>query len=110
MKHYLYQLKLNPSINSDEAWTEADEKKVSEHFNYLKEHTATGTVLLAGRTNREYEDGFGIVIFKAEDWQAAEAFMKADPSIEAGVMSGQLFAYHIALESLSRAFTEDGER
>jgi len=102
MKHYLYQLKLMDRFKCDSDWSTEDEKIVYEHFNYLKNLTSEGIVLLAGRTNREYEDGFGIVIFKAYDWSSAEAIMLSDPSIAKGVMTGILFEYHIALESLSK--------
>ena len=102
MKQFLYQLKLVERFKSDSDWTKEDEMIVSEHFNHLKKLTSDGVVLLAGRTGREYEDGFGIVIFKADDWSSAEVIMLSDPSIAKGVMTGNLFEYHIALESLSK--------
>lgn len=103
MNQYLYQLKLVQRLNSDEAWSEADRQIVSDHFNHLKNLTEKGVALIVGRTNREYEDGFGIVILQAQDWEEANAIMNSDPSIVNGIMTGNLFEYRIALESLTKS-------
>ena len=102
MNQYLYQLKLVPRLCNRDAWTLEDEAIVSEHFMRLKHLKDQGIVLLAGKTNREMEDGFGIVIFKAQDLNSAQTIMHEDPAITGGVMTATLFDYHIALESLSK--------
>jgi uncharacterized protein YciI len=101
MNQYLYKLNLVSRLNSDDVWTNEDHIIISEHFNYLKGLTEEGIALLVGRTNREYEDGFGIVIFYAKDWEAAMSIMNGDPAIQKGIMQGTLYAYKIALESIS---------
>lgn len=102
MNQYLYKLKLVDRLSSDDAWTDEDNRIVSEHFNHLKALTEEGVALVVGRTNREYGDGFGIVIFMAKDWEDALEVMNSDPAIAKGIMVGTLFEYRIALESLSK--------
>ena len=54
-------------------------------------------VLLAGRTNTRDESTFGIVIFKAESDEAAQAFVDEDPAVKAGVMTAMLFPFRLAM-------------
>ncbi len=77
--------------------TEFEEKTVSAHFEYLKELEKKGIVLLAGRTLTEDEKTFGIVIFLAEDLDAAKQVTVNDPVIINGVMQAELFPFRIAL-------------
>jgi uncharacterized protein len=56
-----------------------------------------GNMILAGRTQNEMKDTFGIVIFNAQDDGEAQSFMESDPSIQAGVMVGNVYPYAIAL-------------
>lgn len=98
MKHYLYQLKLTERLRSEAGWTAEDSATVGRHFQHLKALTEAGVVLLAGKTDREMADGFGIVLFTAADEAAAEALMLSDPAIASGIMTGVLFNYQIALK------------
>lgn len=107
MQHYLYQLKLVPRITQSKMWTPDDEAIVSEHFKRLKALTEKGVVLLAGKTNRENEDGFGIVIFLANSIDEAKDLMNSDPAVAKGLMTATLFDYMIALESLSQVKSHD---
>ncbi len=106
MNQYLYKLNLIERLCSDESWTKEDREIITEHFNHLVALTEKRVALIVGRTNREYEDGFGIVIFKAPDWDSANEIMNADPAIARGIMKGTLFEYNIALESLTVSESE----
>jgi uncharacterized protein len=97
MDEYIYMLKLRPDLLDDSAWTEKDEKIVSEHFNHLKEDFERGKVILAGRTTNSDKTQFGIVIFTAESWKSAQTYMESDPAIKYGVMTATLFPFRIAL-------------
>ena len=107
MQQYMYQLKLVRRITETNTWTKEDEAVIREHFMRLKELTEKGIVLLAGKTNRENEDGFGIVIFKATSIEEAKSLMNSDPAVQKGVMTATLFDYMIALESLSQVKSHD---
>ena len=106
MNQYLYKLNLIERLCSDESWTKEDREIITEHFNHLVALTEKRVALIVGRTNREYQDGFGIVIFKALDWESANEIMNADPAIARGIMKGTLFEYNIALESLTVSESE----
>lgn len=96
-KHFLIVLKLVPRLHDDKAWTKEDNAAVGAHFNRLKAGVAAGEVRLAGRTNEPGDKTFGLVIFKAADEAAAREFMNADPCLVAGVMTGELHPFSLAL-------------
>jgi uncharacterized protein len=75
--------------------TPEEETAIAEHFEYLKEAMAVGTVLLAGPC---LDETFGIVIFRAEDDTAAQDFMLNDPSVQANVMMAELHPMRISLQ------------
>jgi uncharacterized protein YciI len=73
----------------------ADEEAVmTKHFDYLKQAAAAGTVILAGLC---LDDSFGLVIFRAENEDAAKAFMFNDPSVKKNVMMAELHPMRVSL-------------
>ena len=95
---YLYVLRLNDKLRSEGAWTDVDRATVSAHFQYLSKATEAGKVILAGRTDEGFDKTFGLVIYEAENEEAARAFMESDPAVAAGVMTATLHPYSIALQ------------
>lgn len=95
---FLYVLRLVPRLHDEAAWQDTDRQAVARHFAHLKQATADGLVLLAGRTDEPLARTFGLVIFEAADTKAAEAFMRADPAVVAGVMTAELHPYQVALQ------------
>ena len=77
-----------------EAPTPEEEAILDEHFNFLKKASDKGIVLLAGPCT---DDTFGIVIFRAENEAAANAFMFADPSVMKNVMVAELHPIRISI-------------
>lgn len=94
---FLYKIQpVRPAMLTDGS-TETESKTVSEHFDYLKDLTEKGTVLLAGRTqNRDYSS-FGIVIFNAETEEKAREIMNNDPAVKNRVFRAELFPYKNSL-------------
>ena len=94
---FLYKIQpVRPSMLT-EGSTDTESKTVSEHFDYLKELTDKGTVVLAGRTqNRDYSS-FGIVIFNAESEEKARDIMNNDPAVRNRVFRAELFPYKNSL-------------
>ncbi len=72
---------------------------VSEHFEYLKNLTTRGVLILAGRTLNEDESSFGIVILDADDEESAQTIMRNDPAVTNDVMRAELFPFRVALRS-----------
>lgn len=97
MEQYIYRLQLKPTYLNQQNWTKKEEDIVGRHFRRLKQLTEERTVILAGRTLNEEESQFGIVIIEVENEEEAQRLMKTDPAIEEGLMSGELFPYHVAL-------------
>ncbi len=77
--------------------TEFESRIVSEHFNYLERLTKDGVVILAGRTQNTDYSSFGIVLFNAENVQAAREIMLNDPAVKNNVFRAELFPYKMAL-------------
>jgi uncharacterized protein YciI len=94
---YIYTITLIDRLHDRKKWTAEDQEAVNKHFEYLKIQMHLGKMILAGRTQNDLKDTFGIVIFNAQDDEDAQNFMENDPSIMAGVMIGNLYPYAIAL-------------
>lgn len=77
--------------------TEFEKKMVSEHFEYLKDLTNDGTVLLAGRTSNTDNSSHGIVIFQATSEENARKIMNEDPAVKSRVFRAELFHYRMSL-------------
>jgi uncharacterized protein len=77
-----------------EQTTPQEEIIMEEHFQYLKQATEAGIVLLAGPC---LDNTFGIVIFLAKDDKAAHTFMFNDPSVLKNVLMAELHPLHISL-------------
>lgn len=90
---FVYVLKLAQG-KSPEMLTPEEEAIVDEHFGYLKKALTKGKLALAGRC---VDGEFGIVIFQAESEKQASEFMKNDPAVKKGVMTGELHPFRIAL-------------
>lgn len=74
--------------------TEEEMAIMGEHFGYLQSLLADGTLTLAGPA---LDASFGIVVFDAEDEEAARAVMNGDPSVAKGVMNATLHPYRTSL-------------
>ena len=93
MPEYLYLI--HPFRNGFfEQPTPEENTAMEAHFQYLKKATEDGIVLLAGPC---LDDTFGLVIFRAENEEAAGAFMFNDPSVKANVMMAELHPFRASL-------------
>lgn len=97
MQH-IYILKLIPRLTNDDAWTEEDNAVVERHFKRLQSLKEEGKLILAGRTLNDDITKFGVVILNAEEEEATR-LMYSDPAIKEGIMTGELYPYHVALIS-----------
>ena len=77
-----------------EAPTPEEESILTEHLAYLKKAAESGIVLLAGPC---LDDTFGLVVFRAENDEAANAFMFADPGVKENVMVAELHPMRISI-------------
>ncbi len=97
MAHFIYLLRLVPRLHHDDAWTDADRAIIGRHFAHLQSAAAAGQVILAGRTVREGDQTFGLVVFTSADESAARAFLLTDPAVAEGVMTAELHPFRVAL-------------
>ncbi len=97
MQQYLYRIQaVRPEMLS-EGLTEAEERIMREHFDYLKQLVEKGVFILVGRTQNTDYSSFGIGIFKAETEEEARRIVQNDPAVKSKVMRAELYPYRIAL-------------
>lgn len=68
---------------------------MEEHFEYLKQATEAGIILLAGSC---LDNTFGIIVFRAKDDETAHTFMFNDPFVKKNVMMAELHPIRISLQ------------
>jgi uncharacterized protein len=94
---FLYKLNLIPSLLDQTNWTDEDNRLVSEHFKQLQELLKEDKLILAGRTTNMDPTTFGIVILQVENEEKARSIMENDPTVKGGIMTAELYPYHVAL-------------
>ncbi len=67
---------------------------VDRHWDFLLDLRERGRLVFAGRC---YDGPFGIVVFEAEDLEAAQALMESDPSVRAGLQTAELHPFKVGL-------------
>lgn len=97
IREFLYVIRPTRLAMLTDGPTPEEARIVSDHFEYLKRLAADGVVQLAGRTLREDDSAFGLVVFRAESEAAARAVMEGDPAVREGVMRAELHPYRIAV-------------
>ncbi len=95
-KQFLYRVR-PVRVEMMKTPTEKENAILDEHFTYLKDLTAKGVVILAGRTLTTDETTFGIVIFHAETEEGARKIMEGDPAVRQGVLRADLFPFRVVL-------------
>lgn len=96
-QEFIYVLKPREDLLLEENWTDKENEAVDRHFTYLKMLKEQGILILAGKTKGMDEKTFGIVIMEASDELEARKLMEEDPGVYTGIMSAELFPYHVAL-------------
>jgi len=98
-KEYLGVLTLTEKYKNEKNWTDKDQAFVSEHFQRLLKMKGEGIVILAGRTQYDLNnaDMMGLIIFYADDDNAAEKFMQDDPAVKNKIMLAKVHPYSIAV-------------
>ncbi len=94
---FIYVLKPTRLAMLTDGGTPEEVETVSRHFQYFKDLTEKGVMILMGRTQNNDESTFGIAVFEAEDESAARTIMENDPAVKGGVMRATLYPYRIAL-------------
>jgi uncharacterized protein YciI len=103
VSEFLYKIQPTRVEMLAEGPTPEEERIVDAHYNYLKELTEKGVVILAGRTLTTDARSFGIVVFRAETEEEACSIVADDPAVSGGVMRAELFPYRVAFRETSVA-------
>lgn len=98
---FLYRIQPARLAMLSDGPTASEEAAVGEHFAYLQDLLAKGSLLMAGRTLTTDESSFGVVVFQADSESGARELMGNDPAVRSGVMRAELFPYRVALWSVT---------
>ena len=101
-QQFIYVLRVAPGFHEARNWTDKETAVIARHFERLAKAAESGQVILAGRSNEALADTFGVVIFEADDAEAARQFMETDPAVVSGLMSATLHPYAVALQRKPR--------
>ena len=93
MSHWLCIIRPPRATFMDDS-TPDEDRVMSDHFAYLEGLLDEGTLLLAGPS---LDPVFGLIIFEAEDEEAARRLIAADPSVAAGVQTAELHPFRASL-------------
>ena len=96
-QQFIYRLKLTRPALLVDGPTPEEAAALAAHGQHLSRLASESVVLLAGRTQVDTPDAYGIVLFRAACLQDAEAIMASDPAVSSGVMSAELHPYAIAM-------------
>lgn len=96
---YLCFLRARPTFLEDR--TPAEAAVIGQHFEYLKGLHGQGRAILFGRCLDA--PPLGLVILMADSQEAAEAMMRADPAVVAGIFTAEVRAYKVALADVRRS-------
>jgi uncharacterized protein len=98
LQQFVYVLRVTPPFQDASKWTPKENDAVARHFARLSQATDAKRVIFAGKTSEPLSQTFGLVVFEAENEEAARQFMSTDPAIQVGVMSATLHPYVLALQ------------
>jgi len=95
LQHYIYKIVMTRPEMMQQATPEED-RIMADHFAYLKSHTESGKVQVAGPCT---DGAFGIAIFTAASDEEAATFMDNDPAVQGGVMRAEVHPFRVSLRS-----------
>ena len=94
---FIYLLRLVERLHAESGWTKADEETIGRHFRHLKAATEQGQAIVVGRTLEAGDKTFGLVIFEADNADAAKAFAESDPAVVGGIMTVEVRPFALVL-------------
>jgi len=97
MEQFLYRLTPTRPDMLRAGLTDGENAVIATHFAYLSDLKDKGVVKLAGRTTNTDASSFGVMIFEAENEEAARLIMANDPAVKGNVLAAELFPFRIAL-------------
>ena len=93
MQEYIYLIRATrPGFTEEVLPDEAE--AMSAHFDYLKRLYEQGLIILMGPA---LDRAVGVCVFQAESDVEARRIMENDPSIQRGVMRGELHPFRVSL-------------
>ena len=109
MNQYIYTVQVVRQ-QMFETPTEEEKRIAGEHLAYMQSLMDEGTGIFAGALNLHDSRHFGLVVYQAENDEAAKAILHNDPAVQNRVMRGRWFPYRIALWNADATQLEAGQQ
>jgi len=71
------------------------QRLAAEHLKKLQALTEKGVCIFSGRTTNLADDGFGIVVVRADSESAAQKIIDDDDLVKAGLIRGTVFPFQV---------------
>ena len=97
--YFLYTIRPTRRELVTEGPTDRESEVLTRHFNHLSELAARGVVEIAGRTDTNDEQTFGIVIYRADSEEEALRIMQSDPAVMEGLMITELYPFRLSIRA-----------
>lgn len=94
---YIYKLILIDRLFTEDNWIDEDEMVIKEHVKYLRALEETNVLIMAGKTTGIDDTTYGLVLFRAPNYEKAKAIMSSDPAISKGIMRGKLHQFNVSM-------------
>ena len=96
---YCYYLRLTAAYQDPEKWTPDTQQTIKNHAAWLDSLGKAGILILAGRTDFSPGDPrlFGIALVKAPDLHTAQAILKEDPAVIAGIQQANIYPFSMGI-------------
>jgi uncharacterized protein YciI len=81
-------------IERGKEYNKINKAMVVKHVEYIKNLDDNGKLALAGAT-KDFPGVAGMIVFKAESYEAAEAFCRSEPFVAEGYATYKLFSLRV---------------
>jgi len=96
---FIYHLKLTPTYDNPEKWTDETYNVIKVHAEFLDSLGREGILVFAGRTtfNPGDKNLFGIAVIKAPSLEMAKKIMANDPAVLNNIQMASIFPFSIGI-------------
>jgi uncharacterized protein len=109
MNQYIYTVQVVRQAML-ESPTEEEQRIAGEHLAYMQNLMDSGVGIFAGAIQLRDSRHLGLVVYQAENDEAAKAILHNDPAVQNRILRGRWFPYRIALWNPAAAQLEAGQQ
>lgn len=109
MKQYIYTVQVS-RLGMLTSPTEEESEITGQHLAYMSQLFDDSIAIFGGALGVRDSRHFGLVIFQAEDDEAAKAILHNDPAVKSRIMRGRWFPFRMSLWNEKATKLEEGQQ